>query len=196
MTDGEKRPKAVSKKCRFGPKYKWFKNLIFGILFLKILFWAYKVFIFVQTLQWISSEFFLITDFLAENLKANKNLQKRSHVLQYSFAQKLHYYTNINSLDIENNMPPQHNQEPFWLYKFSANMFTAPFLDAQELHSWGTLKANACIFLYISLRKFLSHRRSKVLSGKGWDGGRLNNFLKAACCMGLLKYFTISRFNW
>ena len=139
---------------------------------------------------------FLITDFLAENLKANKNLQKRSHVLQYSFAQKLHYYTNINSLDIENNMPPQHNQEPFWLYKFSANMFTAPFLDAQELDSWGTLKANACIFLHISLRKFLSQRRSKVLSGKGWDGGRLNNFLKAACCMGLLKYFTIFRFNW
>ena len=56
--------------------------------------------------------FSLISDFLAENLKTNKKLQKRSHVLQYSFAQKLHCYTNINSLDIENNMLPQHNQKP------------------------------------------------------------------------------------
>ena len=71
--------------------------------------------------------FFLISDFLAESLKANKNLQKRSHVLQYSFARKTSHFTNINSLDIENNMLPQHNQKPFWLYKFSANMFNAPF---------------------------------------------------------------------
>ena len=171
------------------------------ISYLEFFFWKYyfghaKFLYLSRRSSGYHQSFFLISDFLAENLKANKNLQKRSHVLQYSFAQKLHYYTNINSLDIENNMPPQHNQEPFWLYKFSANMFTAPFLDAQELHSWGTLKANVCIFLYISLRTFLFQRRSKVSSGKGWDGGRLNNFLKAACCMGLLKYFTIFRFNW
>ena len=43
------------------------------------------------------------------------------------------------------------------LTNFAANMFlfgvrknicTAPFLDAQELHSSKTLKANVCIFLY------------------------------------------------
>ena len=32
--------------------------------------------------------FFLISDFLAESSKANKNKKKRSHILQYSFAQK------------------------------------------------------------------------------------------------------------
>ena len=32
---------------------------------------------------------------------------------------------------------------------------TAPFLDAQELHSWSTLKANVCILLNISSRNFL-----------------------------------------
>ena len=46
---------------------------------------------------------------------------------------------------------------------FPANMFlfgvrknncTAPFPDAQELLSWNTLKANVCIFLYVSLRTF------------------------------------------
>ena len=64
------------------------QNLIFGILFLKILFWAYNFFIFVRTFQWTLSEFFLISGFLAESLKANKNQQKRSLILQYRFAQK------------------------------------------------------------------------------------------------------------
>ena len=64
------------------------QNFIFGILFLKILFRSYNVFIFVQKFQWTSSEFFLISDFLAESLKDNKNQQKTSHILQYSFAQK------------------------------------------------------------------------------------------------------------
>ena len=48
---------------------------------------------------------------------------------------------------------------------------TVPFLDTQEPHSWRTLKANVCVFLYISVRKFLFQRRSKVLSdgdGKVW----------------------------
>ena len=58
-----KHPKAV-------PKF-FFQNS--GIPFLKILFRAYNVFIFVQTFQWTSSEiFFLISEFLAESLKTNK----------------------------------------------------------------------------------------------------------------------------
>ena len=48
------------------------QNLIFGILFLKIVFWAYNVFVFVQTFQWTSSEIFLISEFLAESLRTNK----------------------------------------------------------------------------------------------------------------------------
>ena len=64
------------------------QNLRFVILFLKIFFWAYNFFIIVYTCQWISSEFFLIPDFVAESIKANKNLRKRSIILQYSFAQK------------------------------------------------------------------------------------------------------------
>ena len=196
LTDDEKHPKAVHEKWKFGPKYKWSKNLIFGILFLKVLFRAYKAFIFVQTFQWISSEFFLISDFLPESRKANKkkNLQKRSHVLQYSFAQKAHSFYEHQLTWHCKQYAPATQPKPFWFSKFSENIFTAPFLDAQELHSWSTLKANACIFLYISLRKFLFQRRSKVLSGKGWDGGRLNNFLKVVHCLGLvniLQFFVL-----
>ena len=125
-----------------------------------------------------------------------KNLQKRSHVLQYSFAQKAHSFYEHQLTWHWKQYAPATQPKPFWFYKFSENTFTAPFLDAQELHSWSTLKANACIFLYISLRKFLFQRRSKVLSGKRWDGGRLNNFLKVVRCLGLAKYFKIFRFNW
>ena len=82
--------------------------------------------------------FFLISDFLVESFKANKNLQKWSRFTIQFCSKNLTYFTNIKSLDMKNNMLPQHNQKPFWLYRFSASMFTAPFLDAQELHSWST----------------------------------------------------------
>ena len=188
LADGEKKnhrlnpPKAVPWKAKLGPKYKWFKNLIFRILFLKILFRAYKVFIFVQTFHWISSDFFFSFRLSSRKCRSQQKLTKKITYFTVQFCLKnLTHFTNLNSFDIENNMLSQHSQKPFWLYKFSANMFlfgirknicTAPFLDAQELHSSITLKANVCIFLYISLRNLLFQRRSKVFSGKSWDGGR------------------------
>ena len=68
---------------------------------------------------------------------------------------------------------------------FLANMFlcgvrknicTASFLDTQELHSWSTLKANVCIFLYISLKKlcFRDVVRSYLVVGE--MGGYWINF--------------------
>ena len=45
------------------------------------------------------------------------------------------------------------------------------------------------------LRKFLFQRRNKVLSGRMWDGRRLNNFLKAVPCLDLEKCFTNFYFN-
>ena len=53
-----------------------------------------------------------------------------------------------------------------FLFGVRKNICTAPFVAAQELHSWSTLKANVCIFLYISLKKFLLQRHSKILSGE------------------------------
>ena len=72
------------------------------------------------------------------------------------------------------------------------NTCTASFLDAQDLHSWRTLKTNLCIFFYISVRKVLFLRHSKTLSGLE----RQNDFLKRACCLSLVKCFTVSYFNW
>ena len=53
----------------------------------------------------------------------------------------------------------------------------------------------------MSVRTFLFQRRKKLVSGGsgggGGDGGGggLNNFLKAARCLGLLKCFKIFHFN-
>ena len=111
----------------------------------------------------------------------------------------------LNLIDIEKNMLPNTAKNLSDFKNFPVNVFligvrkkicTAPFVEAQELHSQNTLKANVCIFLYISLRKFLFQRRRKVLSGDG--GGsrvaevwRLNNFLKTARCLGFVKFFIL-----
>ena len=61
------------------------QNLIFVILFLKIFFRAYNLSPHVPV---DIIRVFFIPEFVAENLKANKNQRKRSLILQYSFAQK------------------------------------------------------------------------------------------------------------
>ena len=94
----------------------------------------------------------------------------------------------------------QHSQKPTHFTNFPANMFlvdvrknicTVPFLDAQELHSRSTWKANVCTFLYISVRKFFSVRNLSLVGGMG-----LNNFLEAAHCLCLKKRFKMFNFNW
>ena len=127
------------------------------------------------------SLFFFNFRFFSRKSQSQQKLAKKITHFTIQFCSKnLTNFTKLNSIDIEKNMLPQHGQKPFWLYKFLANMFlfgvrknicTAPFLDAQELHSWSKLKANVYIFLYISLRKCLFQKRSKVLYGKWWDGG-------------------------
>ena len=70
------------------------------------------------------------------------------------------------------------------------NICTAPFLDAQELHFRSTLKANVCIFLYISVRNFFpTDVVTFYLMGVGW--GKAEWFLKVIRCLGLVKCFTI-----
>ena len=117
-------------------------------------------------------------------------------------SKNLTHFMNIYSLDIENNMLSQHSQKPF--SNFLANLSllgarkkncTASFLDTQELHSWSTLRANVCVFLYISVRKFCSWDVVRFNQVRGWAGERQNNFLKAAGYLGLVKYFPIFHFN-
>ena len=108
---------------------------------------------------------------------------------------------NLNSFEIENNMLPNTAKKLSQFTNFPANMFLfgvrkKAFPDSQELLSWSTLKANVCIFLYISLKIFLFQRRRKILSGGMKHGERLNNFLKAARCLSLVNFFAIFHFDW
>ena len=111
------------------------QNLIFVILFLKILF--------PQIPMDIIN--FFIPVFAAENLKANKNQRKRSLILQYSFAQKTSLILRISTLLKLKIICSQNTAKKLSQFtNFPANMFlfgvrknicTAPFPDAQELLS-------------------------------------------------------------
>ena len=130
--------KAVLQKTKFGPKYRLFKISIW-VLFLKILFRAYNFFFGHHQGS------FLISDFLAESLKTNKNQRKRSLILQHSFTQNTSLILRISThltLKIICSRNASKNLSHFT--SFPANMFlfgvrksicTAPFLDTQELHS-------------------------------------------------------------
>ena len=180
-----------------------FQLLCYDVIML--LFCAY-VFIFAQTFQWKSFFFFSLRS-SSRNSQSQQNLTKNiTHFTIQFLSKSLTRFMNLSLLEVESNMLPQRIQKPLWPYKLSSkkvsvwcqqkNICTTSFLDAQELHSWRTLKASVCIFLYISLRKFLFQSRSKFLSGGRWDGGRLNNFLKATSCLSLANVFEIFHFNW
>ena len=126
---------------------------------------------------------FLIPEFVAENLKANKNQRKRSLILQYSFAQKTSLILRISTLLKLKIICSQNTAKKLSQFtNFPANMFlfgvrknicTAPFPEAQELLSSSTLKTNICLYISVYLsKKFLFQRRIKILSGGmgGWGG--------------------------
>ena len=123
-------------------------------IFLKVLFPAYNIFIFAQMFQWTSSEFLFKFRFSSRKSQSQQNLAiKITHFTIQFQSKNLSFFTNLDSLDIKNNMLSQ-------------------FLDAQERNFWSTLKASVCIFLYISVRIFFQ-RRSNILSdgvglGEGW----------------------------
>ena len=185
------------------------QKLISGTLFLKMLFRTYLLF------KVRSSEFFLDFRFSSRKSQSQQKIAKKITHFSKRFNSKhliffmkhLTFFIYLNSLDIENNMLPKHNQNFFLFYTFSSKhvsdwcqkkwtkICNGPFLDTQELHSSSTLKANVCIFLYISVRKFLFQRRSKILPGGIGGGWRLNNCLKAAHCLDIVKCFTLFHLN-
>ena len=160
---------------------------------------------FVQMFQWTSSEFFFISDFVEESLRANKN--KLSLILQCSIAQKtwliLRNWTyltlkKICSCNTSKNLSETFQQicfrpvseKIFAVHHFSTlkNCIILQVLWS-TLHSWSKY---LYIFTYL-LKKILFERRSKWRVGRK----RLNSLWKTeALCLGLAKWFTIFPFNW
>ena len=137
--------------------------MVTGWVKMKIFFWKYyfkhATFLYLPRLSsGLSSghhqSFFVISYFLAESLKANKNQQKRPHTLQYSFSKKnLTHFANLNSPDPENNMLPQQNEKPFWLYKFSS----------KDISDWCQKKYLHSTISWRRRTAFLKHFESKCL---------------------------------
>ena len=89
------------------------QNLIFRILFLKILIRAYNVFIFLQTFQWTLWEFFFNFRFSSTKSQSQQKLAKTvPHFIMQFRSRNLTHFTNLNSLDIKNDMLLQHSQKP------------------------------------------------------------------------------------
>ena len=150
------------------------QNHIFQIIFLKIFFRAYNFFIFVHTFQRTSSEFFFnfrLSSRKSQNQKLPKNI---THFIIQFLSKKLTHFMNLDSLKITCSRNTAKN-----LSDFTANFLANTFLFGvrnkhlhatiswrPKLHSWSTLKANALIFLYISVRNVLFQRHSKILSDR------------------------------
>ena len=141
----------------------------------------------------VSEDIARVFDFLVESLKSQQKLAKMitTHFTIYLCSKNLTHFTNLNSLDIENNMLLQHSQKPFSLYKFSSQHFSV-WCQKKYLHcinsscprtaySWSSLKANVCIFLCISVRNFCS--RDVVGFYLAWRGWIIS--LRVARCLSL-----------
>ena len=119
----------------------------------------------------------LISDFLAESLKANKNWQKRSLILQYRIK----------------NILSQHSQNLTHLTNFPWNIFLVGVKKNIPLHSaFSRHRESKYLYIPVYLRKkmFVPETWEALIwwgVGLGWRV--VNNFLKAARYLGLVKCF-------
>ena len=185
---------------KFGTKHKWFKISYLEFFFWKCYFGHKRFYIHPHVPVDIHQIFF---DFRFSSRKSQRQQKLAKKIIHFRIqfhSKHLTHFTNLDSLDIENNMLPKHSQKPFSLYKFSSKNVSI-WCQKKHLHctiSWdtrtaflNTLKANVCIFLYISLRQFLFKRRSRFYLAV-W---RLNNFFKGTL-MQISKSHDILFFTW
>ena len=138
---------------------------------------------------------FLISDFLAESLKASKTYRKRLLILQYSFAQKTSLILWTSSHLTLKIICPCNTAKSLseFTKNFPANKFLFGVRKNIALHHFLTPKTaflkhleSKCPFISVCLRK---KRRGKILSDGAWVGRKLNNFIKVSRFLGLVKCF-------
>ena len=104
--------------------------------------------------------------FISSKSQSQQKQAKKTHFTIHFHSENLIYLMNLN-LNLngnENNMLPQHNRNPFHFKNFAANLFLfgvrKKFAEMLQYHiltprncnnSWNTLKANVCMFLYVSV---------------------------------------------
>ena len=133
------------------------QNLIFGILFLITMF----LYLLPRSTEHHQSCILIFT-ISSRKSQSQQNLAKKITHFTIQFRSKnLTHFTNLNSIDIENNMLLQHSQKPFWLYKFFSN-YVAVWCQKKHLHcspSWRPKTAflkyfqSKCLHISAYLRK-------------------------------------------
>ena len=128
------------------------QNLILGILFFENITSGIQCFYICPDVPVdITSVIFLISDFLSEVSTPTKTSKKIIHFKIQFRSKNLTHFTNLNSLDIGNNMLPQHSQKPFWLYIFSS----------RHVSVWCQKKYLHCTLSLRQRTAFLKHFESK-----------------------------------
>ena len=98
--------------------------------------------------------FFFNFRFSSRKSQSQQKLAKKITHFTIQFRSKnLTHFTNLNSLDIENNMLLQHSQKPFWLYKFSGS----------HVSVWCQKKYLHCTLSWRPRTAFLKNFESKCL---------------------------------
>ena len=127
------------------------QNFIFVILFLKILFRAYN---FIPHVPVDIIRVFIIPESVAENLKTNKHQQKKiTHFIIQFCSRNLTHFTNLNSFETENHMPPKHSQKASSVYK----------LSSKHVSVWCQKKHLHCTISWHPRTTFFKHFKSKYI---------------------------------
>ena len=131
------------------------QNLIFGILFLKILFLGHTTFLcsFTRSSVYHQSLFFNFRMSSWKSQSQQKLVKKITHFTIQFHSKHLTHLTNLNSLNIENNMLPKKRQKPFSLYKF----------PSKHVSGWCQKKHLHCTISWHPRTVFLKHFESKYL---------------------------------
>ena len=138
-----KSPSRNPQKIEILIKIKLIRNLIFRIIFLKMVISRIK-------------HLYVCLDVRVNIIRVFFNFRFPSRKSQ---GQKKIRFTNFNSLDIENIMLPQHRQKPFWLFKFFSEHLSV-MCQKKYLHctiSWRPYAAllknfkSKCLYISIHL---------------------------------------------
>ena len=120
----------------------------------RTLFRACNFLMFVHKFQWASSEFFSNFRFYTRKSESERKLAKKiTHFIIQFCSKNLIHFTNLNSLDIKNNMLPQYSQKRFWLYIFSS----------KPVSVWYQKKNLQWVISWRPRTAFLKHFESKCL---------------------------------
>ena len=125
---------------------------------MKFFFWKYNfghtAFLNMSTRCSGIIRFFKNFRFSSRKSQSQQKLAKKfTHFAIQFHSKNLTHFTNLNSIDIESNILPQHSQKPFWLYKYSSKQIPV-WCQKRHLHftiSWRPRTA------------FLKHFKSKCL---------------------------------